>query len=63
MKISGVASFVPYSLRHTCLTRWANAGMNPFNLQYLAGHENIATTLRYIHLARMDAQEKLREVR
>ena len=37
--------------------------MNPFNLQYLAGHENIATTLRYIHLARMDAQEKLREVR
>ena len=63
LKDSGVAQFVPYSLRHTCLTRWANAGMDPFNLQYLAGHKNIATTMRYIHLARIDAQDKLREIR
>jgi integrase len=37
--------------------------MDPFTLQYLAGHKNIATTMRYIHLARTDAQEKLREIR
>ena len=37
--------------------------MDPFNLQYFAGHKNIATTMRYIHLARTDAQEKLREIR
>jgi integrase len=60
---SGVARFVPYSLRHTCLTRWATAGMDPFSLQYLAGHKSIATTMRYIHIASKDAQDKLREVR
>ena len=63
LRRSGISPFVPYSLRHTCLTRWAMAGMDPFTLQYLAGHKNIATTMRYIHLARTDAQEKLREIR
>ncbi len=29
IKASGVAHFVVYSLRHTCLTRWARAGMDP----------------------------------
>jgi hypothetical protein len=45
------------------LTRWAPAGMDLFTLKYLAGHKSIATTMRYIHLAQTDAQEKLREVR
>lgn len=63
VKESGVARFVPYSLRHTALTRWATAGMDPFSLQYLAGHKSIATTMRYIHLASKDAQDRLREVR
>jgi integrase len=60
---SKVGPFVIYSLRHTCLTRWALAGMDLFTLKYLAGHQNIATTMRYIHLAQVDAQEKLREIR
>lgn len=63
LKDSKVGAFVIYSLRHTCLTRWALAGMDLFTLKYLAGHENIATTMRYIHLARVDAQERLREIR
>jgi integrase len=60
---SGVARFVPYSFRHTALTRWATAGMDPYTLQYLAGHKSIATTMKYIHLASKDAQNRLREIR
>ncbi len=63
LKASRVADFVPYSLRHTCLTRWARAGMDAFTLKYLAGHKSLATTLRYIHLNRADTQDRLRETR
>jgi integrase len=45
---SGVAPFVVYDLRHTCLTRWA-PHMDPYTLKYLAGHSSFATTARYIH--------------
>lgn len=46
---SGVARFVPYDLRHTCLTRWAKV-MDPFTLKKLAGHTDLNTTMRYVHL-------------
>lgn len=54
---SGAGHSLHTHLRHTCLTRWANAGMDPLNLQYLAVHKNI-TTMQYIHLARTDAPEQ-----
>jgi hypothetical protein len=38
----------PYTLRHTCLTRWAEV-MDPYTLAYLAGHSDFATTRRYVH--------------
>jgi integrase len=63
MKGVGIDVFVPYSLRHTCLTRWAVAGMDAPALQYLAGHKNIATTMKYIHLAQTDVQSRLAEIR
>jgi integrase len=44
-----VAAFVPYDLRHTCLTRWAKV-MNPFTLKKLAGHTDLNTTMWYVHL-------------
>jgi integrase len=44
-----VRPFVPYDLRHTCLTRWAKA-MDPFTLKKLAGHSDLNTTMRYVHL-------------
>ncbi len=50
-RISKIEPIVLYSLRHTCLTRWAEAGMDTFVLKKLAGHANIATTLRYIHMS------------
>ena len=40
--------FVLYTLRHTCLTRWA-ACMDPYTLAFLAGHSDFATTRRYVH--------------
>jgi hypothetical protein len=37
--------------------------MDPFTLKYLAGHKSLATTMRYIHLAGADAEEKLQKTR
>jgi integrase len=46
---SRVQTFVPYDLRHTGLTRWAKV-MDPFTLKRLAGHTDLSTTMRYVHL-------------
>jgi integrase len=45
---SGVTRFVPYDIRHTCITRWSRK-VDAFTLHHLAGHKNMATTLRYVH--------------
>jgi integrase len=45
---AGIERFALYTLRHTCLTRWA-AHMDPFSLAHLAGHSDFATTRRYVH--------------
>src|SRR5215471_1169827 len=46
-----------HALRHTFLTE-AGEYTDPFTLQYVAGHDNIKTTMRYVH-PREDAVEKL----
>lgn len=51
LKASKVEPFVIYSLRHTCLTRWAESGMNPYELMRRAGHADLETTMRYVHMA------------
>ena len=40
--------FELYTLRHTCLTRWAPC-MDPWTLAYLAGHRDMNITKRYVH--------------
>ncbi len=40
--------FELYTLRHTCLTRWA-PHMDPWTLAYLAGHRDMNITKRYAH--------------
>jgi hypothetical protein len=62
IKASGVARFVPYDLRHTCLTRWARY-LDPFTLKKLAGHESLETTMKYIHLNEADSEARLLEAR
>jgi len=47
------------ALRHTFLTE-AGEHTDPFTLQYVAGHDNIKTTMRYVH-PRAEAVEKLFE--
>jgi integrase len=41
--------FVLYALRHTCLTRWGNSGMDAWTLARLAGHSNIRQSVTYVH--------------
>ena len=41
--------FVLYALRHTCLTRWGQSGMDAWTLARLAGHSNIRQSVIYVH--------------
>ncbi len=41
--------FEPYVLRHTALTRLAQAGADVFTLARIAGHSSITITQRYVH--------------
>ncbi|MEP6963045.1 MAG: tyrosine-type recombinase/integrase, partial [Acidobacteriota bacterium] len=43
-----IARFPMYTLRHTCLTRWA-PHLDPWALAYVAGHRDMSITKRYIH--------------
>ena len=47
-KDAELAPFELYTLRHTCLTRWA-PHMDPWTLAYLAGHRDMNITKRYVH--------------
>lgn len=47
---STIEIFVPYTLRHTALTRLGKAaGDNPYALAAIAGHSSITITYRYVH--------------
>jgi len=48
-KAAAFAPFELYTFRHTCLTRWAASGMDPWTLAYLAGHRDMSITKRYVH--------------
>jgi site-specific recombinase XerD len=46
---AGVKKFEPYCLRHSALTRLAEAGCDAFTLARIAGHSSITITQRYCH--------------
>ncbi len=46
---AGLKPFQPYCLRHTALTRLAEAGCDTFTLARIAGHSSITITQRYCH--------------
>lgn len=57
--------FELYTLRHTCLTRWA-PHMDPWTLAYLAGHRDMNITKRYVHPQQqtiLAAMEKARDAK
>jgi site-specific recombinase XerD len=39
----------PHALRHTALTLLAKAGVELIDLKALAGHQDVATTMIYLH--------------
>jgi integrase len=48
-KQNPVKAFPPYTMRHTALTRLAEAGCDAFTLARIAGHSSITITQRYCH--------------
>lgn len=42
--------FVPHMLRHTCATRLLEEGCDIDTVKTWMGHEDVATTMRYIHM-------------
>jgi integrase len=59
---SGVASFVLYTLRHTCITRWAKH-IDAYTLSVIAGHTDMNTTKRYVHPSDADVRAAMEKVR
>ena len=55
----------PHLLRHTCITRWFEAGLDIKEIQYLAGHSTLEMTLSvYTHYDRAGrADETARKIR
>lgn len=51
MRLSDDANFVPHILRHEFCSRLADIGIPVQVIQQLAGHKDIKTTMRYIHLS------------
>ncbi|MBI3470830.1 MAG: site-specific integrase [Candidatus Solibacter usitatus] len=61
-RIAQIERFPLYTLRHTCLTRWA-PHMDPWTLAYLAGHRDMAITKRYVHPQEHTIREALERSR
>lgn len=52
----------PHTLRHTAITEWASQGVPPHIIMDRAGHEDFATTLRYIGRGLKDKMEAMKKV-
>ena len=50
LKLAKDTQFIPYALRHTCLSRLVQRGVPLKVVQEWAGHQIITTTMRYAHL-------------
>ena len=46
-KHAGVENATFHDLRATCVTEWFEQGMMPHEIQRLAGHSSIETTMKY----------------
>jgi integrase len=62
LRASGVAPFVLYTLRHTCITRWAKH-IDAYTLSVIAGHTDMNTTKRYVHPSDADVRAAMERVR
>lgn len=61
LKAEGVEGYKSYRNRHTGLTAWARVpGMSPSDLQAVAGHKSVMTTMGYIGPRSADQLRRLR---
>jgi integrase len=44
--------FVPYDLRHTAATRWAEGGIDIATIAAWLGHANLRSVQKYVHPSR-----------
>lgn len=51
-----------HTLRHTFITRMAQAGMPLQDIQIMAGHKHVSTTLRYAHMQPGDAAARMKKL-
>jgi len=56
---SGVSHLTPHTLRHLRLTDLARVGVDIHDIATFAGHQNIDTTMTYIHLSGTDLAERI----
>jgi integrase len=57
-KAAGITKDVcVHTLRHTFATHLLEDGMDIITLKNLLGHENIETTMEYLHIAQLDTQK------
>jgi len=54
--------FVPHALRHTFCSRLVQRNVNLAVVQKLAGHADISTTMRYVHLQDEDLRMAIKEL-
>ena len=47
MTLDGFKTITCHEMRKSCLTRWAQSGMDPYTLKTLAGHSSINVTNKY----------------
>lgn len=52
---------VLHSFRHTFITRMAEAGASAVDIQKIAGHKDVATSMRYVHAAETARLRELQE--
>lgn len=51
-----------YTLRHTCITRWAKH-IDAYTLHVIAGHTDMNTTKRYVHSNDADVRATMEKAR
>lgn len=49
-RLAGIYGTVFHSLRHTCITRYAEKGLSTMQLQAISGHRSISMLARYSHI-------------
>jgi site-specific recombinase XerD len=62
LRVAGVEGVTLHMLRHTFCTRLAAAGVDIRTIKELAGHSDIATTMRYMRLVESNKHQAIRRL-